>query len=340
MSPTSRLGPIGRFRLILSDCETNRYGSINRTTMNSSITAIVTAYRRIDQTLFTLEKIKECSPPPDEILVHVDGNQTEFANAVRRTFPEIKVLVSETNVGPGGGRNKLINAAANELVASFDDDSYPLDVDYFARLARTFANYRDAWIVTALVFERGVAQTPLANYGEWVADFSGGACAYRRDEFLRTGGYVPLPLAYGMEEVDLAIRLHARGGRVLRDRSLRVFHDTDLSHHNAPRITSASVRNLAMLTFLRYPLVLWPIGVAQLLNRVSWLTTHGRHAGLVSGLLSIPFIPFRYGYYRGPVSITTLLSYLKLRRNPVSFTFSVSQTFDTKSVDEHTESND
>src|ERR1035441_7070867 len=99
----------------------------------TSITAIVTAYQRIDQTLVTVRKLKECVPPPAAIIVHVDGNQTDCAAAIRTAYPGVQVILSESNLGPGGARNILIGASAQSIVASFDDDSYPLDVDYFAR---------------------------------------------------------------------------------------------------------------------------------------------------------------------------------------------------------------
>ena len=105
------------------------------------ITAVVTAYQRMDQTVETLLKIAACRPRPEQILVHVDGGEAECARAIRAEFPSINIVTSEGNVGPGGGRNKLIAAARNDWVASFDDDSYPLDDDYFERiqaLARLF----------------------------------------------------------------------------------------------------------------------------------------------------------------------------------------------------------
>ena len=34
---------------------------------------------------------------------------------------------------------------------------------------------------------------PDADDAEWVADFSGGGCAYNRSRFFEIGGYVPLP---------------------------------------------------------------------------------------------------------------------------------------------------
>src|SRR5262245_2128808 len=97
------------------------------------ISAVVTAFQRVARTLATLHELEACRPAPDEILVHVYGNQTTCAKAVRQSFPHVTLMMSDTSVGPGGGRNKLIAAARNELIASFDDDSYPIDTDYFSR---------------------------------------------------------------------------------------------------------------------------------------------------------------------------------------------------------------
>ena len=280
------------------------------------ITAIVTAYQRINQTLVTLRNLQDCQPPPAEILVHVDGNQTACAAAIQKEFPGVRVLLSAENLGPGGGRNKLIAAASHPIVSSFDDDSYPLDADYFGSLATLFARHPAASVVTARVYERGTNLEPATELDEWVSDFCGGACAYRREAFLQTGGYVPLPVAYGMEEVDLALRLHARAGRVLRSQRLRVFHDTDLARHGSPQITAASICNLALLTYLRYPRRLWIIGAAQCFNRILWLVRHGRCRGILSGLLGIPRALIQNRHHRARLSASAVRSYLKLRRSP------------------------
>src|SRR6185503_7866777 len=118
-------------------------------------TAIVTAFRRVELTLVTLKKIQNCEPRPDEIIVHVDGNQTQCETAIRSAFPDVKVLRTETCVGPGGGRNKLINAARNEIVASFDDDSYPHDPDFFSRVIQTTGELPDAAVYAASIYHRG-----------------------------------------------------------------------------------------------------------------------------------------------------------------------------------------
>jgi GT2 family glycosyltransferase len=281
------------------------------------ISAIVTAYDRIEQTLATLRVIQNCAPAPDEILVHVDANQIACENAIREAFPDVHVLRSQEQVGPGGGRNKLVAAAQYEFVASFDDDSYPIDSDYFSRALRMFEKFPEASLICAALYHAGESIGLDTQSGQWTADFSGGACIYRRKAFLDVGGYVPLPVAYGMEEVDLAIRLHSRGGKILTTPWLRVFHNTDLKHHAEPRVTAGSIANLALLTYLRYPISLWGIGMGQCANRLLWLLRHGRRRGIVKGVTMIPAHVWQNHRYRAPVSKKVVRSYLALRRAPV-----------------------
>ena len=284
------------------------------------ISAIVTAYDRVDQTLKTLRILESCDPKPDEILVHVDGNRVECAHAIRQKSPQIRVLVSEERVGPGGGRNKLIAAANYELIASFDDDSYPIDSDYFARVVQLFDLFSEASILCASLYHAGKAIGLDERKAQWTADFSGGACVYRREAFINAGGYVPLPVAYGMEEVDLALRLHSAGGKILSSSWLRVFHETDLRRHAQPHVTAASIANLALLAYLRYPVSLWSIGVWQCTNRVLWLLRNGRRRGIWRGLTMIPGHLRAHRRFRLTVSNRAVRSYLALRRAPAHAT--------------------
>lgn len=281
------------------------------------ISAIVTAYERIEQTIATLRVIQSCKPAPAEVLVHVDANQRACENAIRDAFPSVRLLRSAEQVGPGGGRNKLVEAAQFELVASFDDDSYPIDSDYFARALRIFEKFPEASLVCASLYHAGESIGLDEKKAEWTADFSGGASIYRRRAFLEAGGYVPLPVAYGMEEVDLAIRLHSQGGKVLTTPWLRVFHNTDLKRHGDPRVTAGSIANLALLAYLRYPVSSWGIGVGQCANRLIWLLRHGRRRGIVRGVTMIPWHVWENHRYRAPVSKKVLRSYLALRRAPI-----------------------
>lgn len=266
------------------------------------LTAIVTAYQRIEQTLETLRRIEACHPRPDEILVHVDGGQVACADAVRAACPHLVVITSPSSVGPGGGRNKLVALARNELIASFDDDSYPIDADFFGRAVTLADAFPDVAVYAGSVFNKGEALAPAEKRVSQTASFGAGGVVLRRSEFLKVGGFVPLVIAYGMEEEDLALRLIDRGLTLKRCPWLRIFHDNDLSQHNSARITSATIANIALLAWLRYPVNYWPYGVLQIANRIVWCLRVGRRAGVISGVVAIPGHLARHRRFRHPVS--------------------------------------
>src|SRR5690606_27221128 len=87
---------------------------------------------------------------------------------------------------------------------------------------------------------------------------------------------------------------------------LRVFHDTDLTHHLSPRVTAGIIGNLALRAWLRYPVRYWPYGVLQVANRVVWSLRAGRRAGVLRGLLGIPRYLISYSRYRNTVSAEAL----------------------------------
>ena len=97
-----------------------------------------------------------------------------------------------------------------------------------------------------------------------------------------------------------------------------MHHDTDRARHADPAVTAASVTNILLLTFLRYPLRLWAIGMAQCCNRIQWLLRHGRRRGVLAGLLNLPHAMSALREHRRPLRAASVLSYLRLRRNQVA----------------------
>jgi GT2 family glycosyltransferase len=278
------------------------------------ITAIITAWRRIEQTIITIKNIIYCNPAPNEILVHVDGKEVLCVAEIRKNFPDITVIESEDTVGPGGARNRLISAAKNELVVSFDDDSYPVDSDFFLRAVLLFERFPNASLIGCYIIHRYESLEDAKKVIYKVGGFVGCGVVYRKAAFIRGGGYISLPLAYGMEEEDLALRILDFGGVLLYSSWLRVFHDTDLVHHREPEVVAAQIANTALLAFLRYPLWRWPYGAAQVLNRVLWSLKKGRVRGSLRGLLQIPEHLWLHRRLRSPVADRTLKLRLGLRR--------------------------
>ena len=282
--------------------------------MMSQVTAIVPAYRRKVELWLTLRKLQDCEPPPAEIIVHLDHGATIAAAEIKELFPAVRVLESDTCVGPGGARNKMIAAANTQWVASFDDDSYPEDRDYFAALEEVAASFPEASIIGASARIRGQDPRPRSKKACWVAGFIGCACAYRRSDFMASTGYVPLPVAYGMEESDLALRYHAAGKRILATDALRVFHDSDLADSARRDLVAGVVANTALLAFLRYPPAAWALGLLQWLNQILAQVRQGRVGGAWLGVLRSPVHLAGNARHRVPVSMDALRSYRALVR--------------------------
>jgi len=282
----------------------------------SPISVVIPTYQRTDQLLVALEKIYQCNPAPDEVVVHIDASDNVTRTALGNSpYSTVKILQSNTQMGPGGGRNCAIASAKNELIASFDDDSYPIDKDYFLRLTQLFKNFPQAAVIGASVFHIDETVTSAELSATWVPDFIGCGCAYRKSAFEQTSGYVPLAVAYGMEEVDVALQIKDAGWKVLYSPWLRVFHNTRLTHHSKPSVTAASIANLALLTYLRYPIGYWWLGIAQCFNRIIWLIRHSRTAGIFQGIWLIPHLIYRYRQLRQPVAAKTLQTHLRLHRD-------------------------
>lgn len=287
------------------------------------VSVVIPTYDRTDLLLITLQNILGCDPLPSEILIHIDGNDQQSEPAIHQCLSNIKtssikILKSQINLGPGGGRNLLIKAAQNEIVASFDDDSYPLDKDYFDRLLHIFQTYPDTSVVTAAVYYPHQLIVDDAQFTRWVATFEGCGCAYKKSDFLRTDGYLPLRWAYGAEEADIAIQLHAQKRNILQTDCLRVYHNTAHQHHKTTEINAANISNIALLAYARYPLSLWGLAILQVLNRVIYSIKRRRYAGILLGLLIIPQQIWAYRNYRKPVSGKALEKYFSLRKNPVT----------------------
>jgi GT2 family glycosyltransferase len=218
----------------------------------------------------------------------------------------VRWMQSQSSRGPGGGRNLLIRRATSPLVFSFDDDSWPLDKDYFGTAAALMGEYPRAGVLTGHVYLRGTVPAPRGRIISEVHGFENCASVFRRAAFEKTGGFMPLRYGYGMEEVDLALQLRDAGWSVLRTAQLRVFHDSNLSHHATLEINSAHITNTALLAFLRYPARYWFLGLAQVLNRVCYAASQGRFRGIGHGLAAIPKSCWSYAPCRKPVSVETI----------------------------------
>ncbi len=266
------------------------------------VAVVIPTYARGVRVLETLRKIADCSPQPAEIWIHVDCSDGTIETKILAEFPEVKILSSTIRLGPGGGRHRLLTACQSPYAASFDDDSFPVDVDFFAKTAELFACHPRAAVLGAAIWHPHQPERPRTNRCATVSSYTGCGHAIRLAAYKEMRGYLPRPVPYGLEETDLALQLFAKRWEIIDSDELRVFHDTGLEHHATAEIVSGTVANVALYAFLNYPLRAWPYALLQLGNTVAFSLRHQRRRGIISGLLQGPAFDCWHAVYRAPVT--------------------------------------
>jgi len=259
-----------------------------------------------------IERIRACDPQPVEIIVHLDPAPAEKEQVALAA--EIRVLNSSTRLGPGGARHRCLLECTTPYAVSFDDDSYPTDTDFFGQVFELFSKYSEAAIFGANIWHRQ-EPTPLRS-SRLILRPSYVGCGYavRLEAYREVRGHIPRPLAYGIEESDLSLQLFEAGWKIYEAGALRVFHDTDLKHHNSPGITSATIANIGLNAFLNYPVTGWGRGLVQVANKIVYCIKKRRTDGIISGVLRLPADCYRYRGYRRPIQWRVVKEYLRFCR--------------------------
>lgn len=271
------------------------------TTPTVAVSIAIPCYRNESSLANTLDRILECHPLPREILLHYDGGwEPEQDLALNRPVP-FRVFRSSDNLGPGGGRDLMYRAAACDIVISFDDDSWPIDRDFFQRALAVMEAFPNAAVMSPAVYLREKPLLPtMAEASEGVT-FEGSASVTRRSHYLKLPGYVPVPDAYGVEEVDISLQAHAAGFQILQCPWLRAWHDrpyADYQHGLVPW-----VKNEVLLAYLRYPRWLQPWGWLRSVRHVLNHYSPNRLGVLLRALAVTPSHCQRYARHRRRYSI-------------------------------------
>jgi GT2 family glycosyltransferase len=283
-------------------------------TSTAPVAVVIPTYNRGLAALTVLEKIQECEPKPAEIWVHVDCADGEVESDLHCRFPNVHVLTSSVRIGPGGGRHRCLLECHTPYAVSFDDDSHPVDSDFFALVERLFSELPDAAVLGAGIWHRHEPEKARTGSLVQCPSFVGCGHAVRLAAYRQVRGYIPRPVAYGMEEHDLSLQLFAAGWQIYEAGNLRVFHDTDLKQHQLPEITSGAIINAGLYAFLHYPISAWGWGAAQVANKVVYCIGRGRIRGIISGILRIPGECYHNRQYRKPVARLTLDRFWHFRR--------------------------
>lgn len=280
----------------------------------AAVAVIIPTYNRGFAVTAVLERVQECNPRPAELYVHIDCADRGLEDELARRFPRVNVLTSPGRLGPSGGRHRCLRACKTPYAVSFDDDSYPEDLDFFGRVVRLFAEHPEAAVFGAIIRHPHERESARIESLVRTPSYIGCGYAIRMAAYRQVRGYLPRPVAYGMEETDLSMQLFAAGWKIYEAGDLRVFHDSDGKHHDSPEVVAGAISNVGLCAFLNYPMISWGWGALQIAKIIIHFIRLGQFRGIWSGILRIPSDCYRNRQHRKPLPWNTLRQFLHLRR--------------------------
>jgi GT2 family glycosyltransferase len=238
--------------------------------MNPQLVSIIMVTRNRPVSLEKcLARTRAVLPPEVRILVFDDAStDAEEVRAIIELHPNTLCLRSETCVGPGEGRNRCLRAASTPFCFCMDDDCY---LDSIPDLSRWLADRPEDRDIAAVGFRyRNLPAGDLApassEPGE-LGNFLGGANLLRRAAMLRAGGYLGW-LLFGVEDVELTMRLRRLGYRVWYDPSVVIQHARSQEGREKRLASFLYVRNTIVINAIyggRFTGV--PLGILRALRR-------------------------------------------------------------------------
>lgn len=198
---------------------------------------VVVTYHRGDFLQGALDSIyaQEDLPGPFEIILIDNGGDAVVAPSPRADV-SLRIERPGRNLGVPGGRNLGIALAASPYLVFLDDDAVWHDTRDLARFLPLFAAHPRCGCVAVKILnphsgapERHMVPAPnkdrLLNAATPIeAPYFYGCAHALRVEAVRRAGPYPERLMYGMEEIDLSLRLVDAGYTILFDPSIAALH--------------------------------------------------------------------------------------------------------------------
>ncbi|MGW7261224.1 glycosyltransferase family 2 protein [Streptomyces sp. NPDC054834] len=227
-------------------------------------TVVVITHNRRTELLRTLRLLRDLPERPP-VIVTDNASTDGTADAVRRGFPDVRLLTPGRNMG-AVGRNLAVRRVRTPYVAFCDDDSWwepgslrrAADIlDKRPRLAAVTARIVVEPAGTEDPVVRELRESPLTG-PDWLpgpplGSFLAAATVLRADAFRGAGGFHP-GLWLGGEEELLATDLQRQGWWLSYAEDLTVHHEASVLRDSTDR-RILGLRNTLWFTWLRRPLL-------------------------------------------------------------------------------------
>jgi GT2 family glycosyltransferase len=223
-----------------------------------TISVMIPTRDRCEDLRLTCAKLLRLRPLPDEILVWADGCTDGTSAMFRTCFPGVRLFESAQPMGSVYARDRMLRVAQGEIVLSLDDDSYPMEQDFIARLRQVMGRHPEAAVVAFPELRNGKTYAAADKTdkcpGYYVSGYANCAAAMRRRFYLEQPGFAPF-FGHMYEEPDYALQCYAAGAAVWFEPTLMVRHHESLARRVPMVRHHQNARNELWSVWMRCP---WP----------------------------------------------------------------------------------
>ncbi len=121
--------------------------------MNTLVSVVIVSKDRKKDLIDCVDSYLESSYRPLEIIVVDNGSNPPLATWFTKKYPNVRLVISEFNIGAAAGRNLGLKEAKGDYILFSDDDAYA-DTDMVKNLVSVFKENPNAGIVQPLVYDR------------------------------------------------------------------------------------------------------------------------------------------------------------------------------------------
>lgn len=227
------------------------------------VSVVIVYYKRRDTIEETLDSVLQQDYKNREIVVVDNHSDDGVRELVEKRRANIRLVELPKNLGPCGGRNAGIQAAQGDFIVFLEDDASYMSPFELSKMMKVWEEHPEIHVLAFQICDPDTGKLRLREWchprywkefseREFETNYFGeGAVAFRRDVFLRSGGYFE-PFFIGVEADDLTIRMFNQGFKILYTPEVCVGHRASANGRSADRQYYFYTRNYIWTAYKNY----------------------------------------------------------------------------------------
>ena len=223
----------------------------------ADVSVVITTQDRLTDLRTCLDRLFSMCPMPAEVLVCADGCSDGTVEFLKQSsHGSLRYVVNNEGLGSVASRDNLIRGAASENILVLDDDSYPMQEDFFAKVKALFQEFPDAGVITfPEVLNDGRATISEDTEPVEVKSYPNCGALMSRSVYLSSSGF-PAFFFHTHEEPDYACQCYGLGKIVVMYPQLQVRHHRSPENRNSLKADVLNARNECLSVIMRAPFLL------------------------------------------------------------------------------------